>query len=72
MKNVNSCEYDRWVVEIQLRTLRDTILQTRSLGGISIYLRVFARFLLPTRITIRLYTEYYYSCIYTGTVEIRR
>ena len=65
MKNVSSCEYDRWVVETKLRKLRDTILQTRSVGGIFILLPIFSRFLLPTRTTIILYTECYYPYIYT-------
>jgi len=63
MENFSSGEYDRWVVETQLRKLRDTILQTRSVGGIFILLPIFSRFLLPTRTTIILYTEYYYSHI---------
>ena len=61
MKNANSSEYDRWGVETQLRKLRDITLQTRSLGGIFIFLPVFSRLLLPTRTTIILYKECYYS-----------
>ena len=59
MKNISSCEYDRWVVETQLRKLRDTILKTRSLGGIFIFLLSFSS--CPrTLVFIILYTEYYY------------
>ena len=42
MKNVSSCE--NGAVETQLRKLRDTILHTRSLGGIFIFVPVFWSF----------------------------
>ena len=37
MKSVSSCEYDRWVVDTQLRKLRDMIIQTPLLSGICVF-----------------------------------